>query len=1075
MKTPLSTCLVGTVLLAACIRSTEPVPPRGEGGFVTGDVLARDLATAETVPVSGAQVRAIGTSVAQVTDQRGFFELSRLPLGRVHIAIARSAASGQPALGRILDPVTLLVDGQTLDLGGIEILGTGTLGGSVGLESGGAISAAPGALVVIAQTTFKGIAGTDGRYLIPGLPEGTVDVVAFYPGYAPAHVAGVHVSPGVESLVQSLDLSASMGTQSLTVRGTALLEGRADSSGIVCTFIDEQRPQNAPVISTMTVSDGSYQGSAPPGVYRARFTHDGYRSVEIPGVAVLPEGVVGLVPVTLSAGSDSTAGKYGCPPDQDQFPNDPFACKDTDGDKIPDDLDPDIDGDGLSNAEEVTPGLDGWITDPLNPDTDGDGFNDKIDNCPTVPNPDQKDSNHDGIGDACESLRTGPGSAVVLGFSPASGHEGDEIRIVGRGFVPAMSFNAVRFGVSGPIATSTAITSTTVLVRVPADAESGPLSVYSGGQVATSTGSFHFVRQPSVVDFDPHAARRHGMVAVFTRNTTMTAGLSVTVNGAIAQVQTDLSGNPIVEQVFVAGEALQRFRFTVPDDATTGPIRVATTGQGSSRPSAMPLVILSGPEIRQTQPNPCVLQETMLILGRGFATDDTGGSVKVSFPGVAADQTPALVLDSTIRVIVPQGTTSGDLVVKHPAGNASIHIDVGSMMPVVTQLSPTIAIPGAMPAERVTLTGDNLQTTTAVMFTGGATSPNISVTQAIVTADVPAGAQPGPVTLTLAGAMTVASPEPLRILVRTPSATLLDNGAAVGGGVSGDGRTLFVVTSALNGHRVDTTTLMEQGTPTPLTFLPPTAFVRSMQVSPDGTSGIITTTINETWVVDLPSFSLRGHCTDGVSASDFSTFTFDGSSQLAYSKRPARLEQLGQDGVFRVDLTPTPLGQRCAVVGQSAFTPGLSGVVAHSPGYVVLGHSTMGMALMDVRPISGEEGTLVVSFTGTPIDATAQLFESADGLTLFYKDVSSPFVKRISLYSSAMPDTAPAGDTSEVLQSQTRSFLVSSGAIFDLNRFEPAYTNPIGQFPRLAAAHPTSDVFFTLDNGGAILRYEIKQ
>ncbi len=36
-------------------------------------------------------------------------------------------------------------------------------------------------------------------------------------------------------------------------------------------------------------------------------------------------------------------------------------------------------------------------------DTDGDGVPDAIDNCPTVPNPDQKDSNLDGIGDACES------------------------------------------------------------------------------------------------------------------------------------------------------------------------------------------------------------------------------------------------------------------------------------------------------------------------------------------------------------------------------------------------------------------------------------------------------------------------------------------------------------------------------------------------------------------------------------------------------------------------------------------------------------------------------------------------
>jgi hypothetical protein len=35
-------------------------------------------------------------------------------------------------------------------------------------------------------------------------------------------------------------------------------------------------------------------------------------------------------------------------------------------------------------------------------DQDSDGIPDSADNCPTVPNTDQRDSNHNGIGDACE-------------------------------------------------------------------------------------------------------------------------------------------------------------------------------------------------------------------------------------------------------------------------------------------------------------------------------------------------------------------------------------------------------------------------------------------------------------------------------------------------------------------------------------------------------------------------------------------------------------------------------------------------------------------------------------------------
>jgi hypothetical protein len=76
---------------------------------------------------------------------------------------------------------------------------------------------------------------------------------------------------------------------------------------------------------------------------------------------------------------------------------------------IPDNCEsPDTDGDGI------------WDICDTCTDTDGDGFGDPgfpantcpTDNCPTTPNPDQADSNNDGVGDACTGAPAGSSCGV---------------------------------------------------------------------------------------------------------------------------------------------------------------------------------------------------------------------------------------------------------------------------------------------------------------------------------------------------------------------------------------------------------------------------------------------------------------------------------------------------------------------------------------------------------------------------------------------------------------------------------------------------------------------------------------
>ncbi|WP_026223255.1 thrombospondin type 3 repeat-containing protein [Methylosarcina fibrata] len=125
-------------------------------------------------------------------------------------------------------------------------------------------------------------------------------------------------------------------------------------------------------------------------------------------------------------------------------------------------------------------------------DSDGDSVNDNLDNCPTVSNPDQADTDDDGVGDACES-----GSSAPLTVSPNQIGRGTQttLALTGQGFDSGMTVSIVPFpaGVRIESVTVKSSTSATIGVNVASTARQGGRGIKvitSAGQTATSQFAF---------------------------------------------------------------------------------------------------------------------------------------------------------------------------------------------------------------------------------------------------------------------------------------------------------------------------------------------------------------------------------------------------------------------------------------------------------------------------------------------------------------------------------------------------------------------------------------------------------
>ena len=739
---------LAVVASSSCIRSPSEVPPPGEGGIIAGRVVVPDPVSGTNVPAADIDVSIEALGLRRVTDEEGQFTLTRVPIGQWPIQLVQPRPFGADRI-RSVGPIEIVFDGQTTDLPDLPLQDNGALQGAIRLlESGG--GNAGGTLVVLSQTAFKAVTNDAGGYLFPQLPEGRFTIVAFRTGFAPGRVQ-VDVRPTTLQTVPDLELMpGELPTRQ--VSGVLLVPDSLDRSTVSVEFISEQADG---VTRTATVrDDGTYVvDDVPVGVYTVVASAVDFVTVNVFGVAVLPEAIIGLGPVRLEPRPDgdldgdgrpdevdNDRDNDGCDNSFDGAPDDPTRCADTDGDGIDDLRDDDDDGDTLSDAEELSPGVDGFVTDPRRADTDDDGFRDDADLCPTVAST---------INDAAlctDSTPIGP-APVINSVRPLAAQVGEAIEVFGENFI-AGPFTRVAFG-GGTVAVPREVTGQRISVDVPAGALSGPVTVFNLGRVVTSTEMFTVRQPPEVLQFQPAQAAPGATVAVFGRG--FEAPLQVSV-GAVQATVVPCDGTVIPPM------GLEAICFVVPANALSATVNVTTPV--ASATSMTTFFVLSGPQINALVPSVLPPGARLEIVGSGFGS----GPVTVRFVGDVT-ATPTAVADTRIEVDVPAAAMTGPVTVEASTGTAESPdpLVVQPLIPAASRMFPTLVEIG----DRVQIDGLNLAGANEVEFEGGIRAPvDAASTDAAVLVDVPVGARPGTVTVFFPDGDSTVVPDKLHLMTR---------------------------------------------------------------------------------------------------------------------------------------------------------------------------------------------------------------------------------------------------------------------------------------------------------------------
>jgi hypothetical protein len=142
--------------------------------------------------------------------------------------------------------------------------------------------------------------GTDGRFLIEDLAEGTYVVAASAPGQSSANVSGVKVSPGSTTDAGTIRLSAGG-----TVKGTVADAAGTPVAGAVISVRGPGRDYGSIGVGPQGISDpaGAFEVTGvPPGTVEVSAAHPNYAEGRVSGIEVDPAKGAAQARIVLAQG-----------------------------------------------------------------------------------------------------------------------------------------------------------------------------------------------------------------------------------------------------------------------------------------------------------------------------------------------------------------------------------------------------------------------------------------------------------------------------------------------------------------------------------------------------------------------------------------------------------------------------------------------------------------------------------------------------------------------------------------------------------------------------------------------------